>query len=197
MKHRISALIASAAILAAPVAQAGEGDALSASPFGVVKAVPAEEVEALKMPDLAFTATVEDAGNYDKYFYFYRADTAFAVAYADIIECDGYARGLTSTFKGTYVYSATAAGALGGAIGNAMMAAILIPGELRRMRRVNMRQCMGFKGYQRYGLSKDVWESFNFEEGTGEEKEESRMRALKLQALVASRAAPGGKVLPL
>ena len=63
------------------------------------------------------------------------------------------------------------------------------------MRRVNMRQCMGFKGYERIGLSKELWESFNFEEGTGAEEEESRLRALKLQALVAAKAAASEKIL--
>ena len=88
------------------------------------------------------------------------------------------------------------AGAAGGVIANAMMAAIFVPSEKRRMRRVNMRQCMGFKGYDRFGLSKELWEAFNFEEGTGAEEEKSRIKAMKLQALVAATAAPSGKVLP-
>ena len=76
-----------------------------------------------------------------------------------------------------------------------MIAAIFVPGEKRLLRRVNMRQCMGFKGYDRIGLSKALWEPFNFEEGTGAEEEESRLKALKLQALVASTAAASEKVL--
>lgn len=186
-----------AAVLAASAAQAAEGD-LSASPFPQIP-VEASEVSALELPKLDYKATPEDANNYDKYYFFHRTGTDVKTAYADISECDGYARGLNSGFKGAdvpYPYAGTLAGAAGGAIANAMMAAIFVPGEKRRMRRVNMRQCMGFKGYQRYGLSKDRWVGFNFEEGTGEEKEETRTNALRLQALVAATAKPTGEVLP-
>ncbi len=172
-------------------------DDLSASPFTPVS-VSNDEAKALEMPKLAFTPTVEDPANYDKYYYFNRKDTDFATAYADVSECDGYARGIVSTFRyqdAPYPYAGTLAGAAGGAIANAMMAAIFVPGEKRRMRRVNMRQCMAFKGYDRFGLSKTLWEPFNFEEGTGAEKEENRIRALKLQALVASLATPQGEAL--
>jgi hypothetical protein len=185
-------------MLLAAVPAAAQTEDLSASPFGPVE-IKADEVAALQLPDLAFKPTPEDDKNYDKYYYFHRPDTDFATAYADISECDGYARGLASTYRGAdvpYPYAGTIAGAAGGAIANAMMAAIFIPGEIRRMRRVNMRQCMGFKGYDRYGLSKEKWEPFNFEEGTGAEEEASRLRALKLQALVASTAKPTGKVQP-
>lgn len=184
-----------AAALALP--QVALADDLSASPFAAVS-VSNDEAKTFDMPELAFTPTVEDPSNYDKYYYFHRKDTDFATAYADITECDGYARGIASTFKyqdAPYPYAGTLAGAAGGLIANAMMAAIFVPGEKRRMRRVNMRQCMGFKGYDRYGLSKTLWEPFNFEEGTGAEKEESRIKALKLQALVASAAAPQGEAL--
>jgi hypothetical protein len=191
------ALISGAALVSSAGGQAEQAD-LSASPFGGVEVSNAEGA-ALALPKLPFSATPEDAGNYDKYYYFYRKGTDFAAAYADINECDGYARALTSSFRGAdvpYPYAGTLAGAAGGAIANAMMAAIFVPAEKRRMRRVNMRQCMGFKGYERYGLSKELWQDFNFEEGTGAEEEENRLKALKLQALVASTATPNGKVLP-
>lgn len=191
------ALFASACLMSAAAAIADDVD-LNASPFGSVE-FDAAEIATLQMPKLEYTATPEDAGNYDKYYYFRRNDTDFATAYADITECDGYARGLVSSYRYTdvpYPYAGTMAGVAGGVIANAMMAAIFVPGEKRRMRRVNMRQCMGFKGYDRIGLSKELWEEFNFEEGTGAEEEQSRLRALKLQALVASSATPAGKVLP-
>jgi hypothetical protein len=195
LRNRV--LFTGAACLCAVSIQAADVD-LSASPFGVVT-IAAEEAATLQMPVLEFKATPEDDGNYDKYYYFHRKDTDFPTAYADITECDGYARALASSFKGAdvpYPYAGTMAGAAGGVIANAMMAAIFVPGEKRRMRRVNMRQCMGFKGYDRFGLSKELWEAFNFEEGTGAEEEESRIKALKLQALVAATATPSGKVLP-
>ena len=194
MRYLSNALLLGVAFMACPVS--AEAD-LSTSPFGVVEII-ADEATKLEMPKLDFTETPEDSKNFDKYYFFRRNETDFAAAYADITECDGYARGLVSSYKyqdAPYPYAGTLAGAAGGMIANAMMAAIFVPGEKRRMRRVNMRQCMGFKGYDRLPLSKDLWEAFNFEEGTGAEEEESRLKALKLQALVASKAAASEKVL--
>lgn len=171
----------------------------SESPFGKVE-VTNEEAASVARPELAFTPTAEDAGNFDKYYFFHRDDTDFATAYADIRECDGYARGLSSgiTYMQTpYPYAGTLGGAIGGAIGNAMAMAIFGSAEKRRLRRVNMRACMNFKGYERYGLPKKLWEPFNFEEGLSGVSEQDRTRYLKQQALVASSTKPQGKVLGL
>lgn len=194
MRYLSNAFIVGAAFISC--AASAQSD-LSTSPFGVVE-IAADEAAKLEMPKLEFSATPEDEKNFDKYYYFRRDETDFPSAYADITECDGYARGLVSSYKyqdAPYPYAGTVAGAAGGAIANVMMAAIFVPGEKRRMRRVNMRQCMGFKGYERLGLNKELWEAFNFEEGTGAEEEELRLKALKLQALVASKAAASEKVL--
>lgn len=171
----------------------------SASPFGTISA-SAEEIAALTMPVLAFTATPADEANYEKYYYFNRPDTDFATAYADLCECDGYARGLSSGLthqQAPYPYTYTMAGAVGGMIGNAMAMAIFGSAEKRRLRRVNMRKCMSFKGYERYGLSKELWEKFNFEEGLTGVKESDRKRFLQQQALVASSHKPTSKGLGL
>jgi hypothetical protein len=195
VRYLSNALIMGAAFISCPAFADAD---LSASPFGAVE-IAADEEAKLEMPKLEFSETPEDAKNFDKYYFFHRDETDFATAYADITECDGYARGLVSSYKyqdAPYPYAGTLAGAAGGMIANAMMAAIFVPGEKRRMRRVNMRQCMGFKGYARLGLNKELWETFNFEEGTGAEEEESRLKALKLQALVASKSAVSKKVLP-
>src|SRR6186713_1859858 len=42
----------------------------------------------LAMPDLAFAESENDIENYDKYFYFHRAEKAFPEALRDIRECD-------------------------------------------------------------------------------------------------------------
>lgn len=60
-----------------------------------------------------------------------------------------------------------------------------------------MRTCMHFKGYERYGLSKALWNNFNFEEGLSGVSPEERTRALQQQALVASSAQPQEKGLGL
>jgi len=86
-------------------------------------------------------------------------------------------------------------GAVGGMIGNAIADAIVGSAERRRARRINMRQCMSFKGYERHGLSKALWQKFNFEEGLTGVSEEERQRLLKQQALVAATARPDTKEL--
>ena len=171
----------------------------SVSPFGPVT-VSNDERTGIEMPKLAFTSAGAESKDFDKYYVFHRSDTDFATAYADISECDGYARGLTSGIsyqQAPYPYTYTMAGAVGGMIGNAMVAAIFGSAEKRRLRRINMRQCMHFKGYERYGLPKELWEPFNFEEGLDGVSEKDRQRYLKQQALVASSAKPQGEGLGL
>ncbi len=154
----------------------------------------------VKMPKLAFTATPQDVDDFDKYYYFNRADTSFEAALADLRDCDGFARGLSSGYKyqeAPYPYTYTAAGVAGGLIANVMIAAIFGSSEKRRLRRVNMRRCMGYKGYERYGLNKDLWQEFNFEEGFSGEEEAKRQAMLAQQAKVASGPKPEAKELGL
>jgi hypothetical protein len=58
-----------------------------------------------------------------------------------------------------------------------------------------MRRCMGFKGYQRYGLPKAIWTQFNFEEGFGDLADSKREVFLRQQAKVASLVTPAGEAL--
>lgn len=171
----------------------------SVSPFASIE-VSEDDAAKLEMPKLDFAETPEDAASFDKYYYFHRAGISYADAYRDVVECDGYARGLQSGIgyaQVPYPYAGTLAGAAGGAIGSAMAMAIFGSAEKRRLRRVNMRQCMNFKGYQRYGLKKELWEAFHFEEGLSGMPDERRFDYLKRQALVAANAKPAGKDLGL
>lgn len=158
-----------------------------------------EEVAAIPMPDLNFSENPEDVENYDKYFYFSREATGFDEAYADIKECDALASGIRVYTGGSatipYPYAYTVAGAIGGAIGSAMVDAIFGSAERRRIRRVNMRNCMGFKGYARYGMEREHWQAFNFEEGNGALAGEKRETYLLMQAKVASTSKPAQQVL--
>lgn len=147
----------------------------------------------IEMPDLNFTPTPEIVANYDKYYVFNRADTDFATAFADLQECDAYARGLAFHLAGgtvPYPYAGTMAGAIGGAIGSAMADAIFGSAERRKQRRMNMRTCMTYKGYRTFGLPKAIWEPFNFEEGLSRVDEQRRQRMLQVQARVASGPQP-------
>ncbi|WP_226019143.1 hypothetical protein [Novosphingobium sp. FKTRR1] len=166
-----------------------------------LEAIPS--TEGLVAPKLDFTATPQDEADFDKYFYFHRANTSFADAYADIRECDALASGSSIYLGGNAGTAAAAAqygvlpAAIGGAIGSLVADAIFGSAARRQQRRVNMRNCMGFKQYQRFGLTHDLWSAFNFEEGMGRKREGVRNEALALQALVASGPAPTTKELGL
>jgi hypothetical protein len=154
-----------------------------------------EKIAKLEMPRLEGPVTPEDEANFDKYYYFHRNGTDVSTAYNDICECDGYARGLAVSYRYVNSYYNTTAGAVGNVVGNVLVAAIFGSAEKRRARRINMRACMSFKGYQRFGLPKERWEKFNFEEGLDGVSEDMRETLLGQQALVAARATPAGKVL--
>lgn len=62
---------------------------------------------------------------------------------------------------------------------------------------MNMRRCMGYKGYARFGLQKDLWQKFNFEEGLSKKSGETRQIMLAQQAKVASGERPTAKELGL
>jgi len=78
----------------------------------------------------------------------------------------------------------------GGAIGSAMVDMIFGSSIRRQMRRTNLRTCMGYKGYGRYGLSKDLWAVFNFEEGNRIVPEDERQKYLQMQAKAAISGRP-------
>lgn len=183
---------------AAPLALLAAVPAAAQSP-----AVPAAPSPAgLEMPKLDFTETPEMAKDYEKYFFFHREDTSFAEAYADIRECDSLASGISfyagssEPFPGYYGSQYGIGGVIGGAIGNMLADAIFGSAERRKVRRGNLRNCMGYKDYKRYGLPRDMWTVFNFEEGNGRKNEQVRERAIRLQALVASGPTPKTGVLP-
>ncbi|HQS70502.1 MAG: hypothetical protein B7Y36_10905 [Novosphingobium sp. 28-62-57] len=185
-----AALAANGVVHAQEVATAAQDDVMTAIP----------DPASIPMPDLAFTSTPLIEEDFDKYYVFNRAGTSFAEALTDIRDCDNLARGLDSGYRyqqAPYPYTYTMAGAAGGLIANALMGAIFGSSEKRRLRRVNMRRCMHYKGYERYGLAKEKWEPFNFEEGLDGVKEAERQRLLALQAKVASGPAPAGKGLGL
>lgn len=190
------AVLACAALAASGVARAQ--DAAKAATDDVTTAIP--DPASVPMPDLVFTSTPLIEEDFDKYYVFNRAETSFADALTDIRECDNLARGLDSGYRYQdvpYPYTYTLAGTAGSLIGNAMMSAIFGSAEKRRLRRVNMRKCMHYKGYGRFGLAKEKWEPFNFEEGLDGVKETERQKLLAQQAKVAAGPVPAGKDLGL
>ncbi len=142
----------------------------------------ATDGSSIPMPELAFTPDEESQRNYFKYFYFHRADTDFATAYADIRECDDYTRDLAIRGNGAMFG--------GGLLGAIAADAISGAGARREQRRMIMRTCMGYKGYSAFGLRKDLWEAFNFDEGNSSPPEPQRQAMLRVQARVASGPRP-------
>lgn len=192
-RKTVTGLIASLALVASA---AGAQDAKpKIDPMTVVP-----DPATVPMPKLDFVSTPLIEADFDKYYFFNRANTTFEEALADLRDCDGFARGLSSGYKyqeAPYPYTYTMAGAAGGVIANVMIAAIFGSAEKRRLRRVNMRRCMGYRGYARFGLEKDLWQEFNFEEGFSGEGEDKRQAMLAQQAKVASGPRPAGKELGL
>lgn len=187
------------------LAVAGSGTAMAQDAANPAAAMTASEAmkyvpdsASVAMPDLAFAETPQDAADFDKYYYFNRAGTSFAEALADLRDCDELARGLASGYKWQdtpYPYTGTMAGAVGGAIGNAFAEAIVGSANRRALRRTNMRRCMHYKGYSRYGVTKELWVRFNFEEGFSSVEEIRRQGMLAMQAKVASGPAPASREL--
>ena len=191
MKRMMCGLAACAALVAqGATAQPAGGDAPQ-------RQFTEAEIAAVAMPSLAFDASAVDPEDFEKYFIFHRPDTSFADAHADITECDALASGI-SIYRGmdagqmasNMVQHGVLAGAIGGAIANVMVDAIFGSAERRKARRVNLRNCMYFKGYDRYGLEKERWQAFNFEEGLSKTDADLRAQKLLVQARVASGPAP-------
>lgn len=172
------------------------------SPYVPLMSAPPVDPASIAAPDLNFAPTPDMVSRYDKYFYFHRDNTDFATALADIQECDSYARGFADTSGNSgympaiqnqmvaqYGWAGAAGGAIGGLIGGAI-AEETASAERRKMRRINLKKCMGFKEYQTYGLPKDLWSKFNFEEGLKPPSDEDRERKFRIQAKIASGPRP-------
>lgn len=191
--------VAIAAICLAITPSVGFAQAIKPPP--PMRAFSAEEVAAVAMPDTAFAATPDDIKTYDKYFYFHRDGTDFDAAFNDLSECDALASGLSyyarqdPLMANYYVTQYGLAGALGAVIASPIDDAILGSTERRKIRRLNMRNCMGYKGYDRYGLERERWQAFHFEEGFNRVDDDKRTAYLMKQARVASGPKPTAEVL--
>ena len=193
---KIGSLLAGALWCASSVA----APAANLAPFATP---PAVDPAAVASPDLQFTPTAEDQEGFEKYFYFHRAGTDFATAYADLNECDSYARAVGPSQKydpvsspvwamqqqmiTQYGMAGAAGGAIGGIIGGIVAAEIAAAAQ-RKMRRQTMLTCMGFKEYQAYGAPKKLWQLFNSDSPSL--KEEWRVQYLQMQAKLASGPKP-------
>lgn len=147
----------------------------------------------VEMPALDFTPTPDVEQSYAKYFYFHRESTDFDTALGDLRECDQFARKMNNAAAPVnvpYPYEGTVAGAAGSVLAALIVDMTVGSADRRSMRRLSMGNCMRFKEYAAYGLPKELWTKFNWEEGNIEPEDEVRLEKLKMQAKVASGPRP-------
>jgi hypothetical protein len=187
-------------LLLLPLAGVAQAQAIKTEP--PIREFSEEEVAAIEMPELAFEYGKVKPKDFEKYFYFHRPDTSFDQAFADITECDSLGSGInfymgadSGAIASAMTQYGVLAGGIGGMIGGLMADAIFGSAERRKLKRINIRTCMFYKGYDRYGLKKDLWQEFHFEEGLSRENADKRQTALLRQALVASGDQPTTEVL--
>ena len=199
MKTALACALAATGLAALPIS-AVQAQAIKTEP--PMYEFSAEEIAEIPMPEIAFDMAAANVDDFDKYFYFHREDTSFSQAYADITECDALGSGInyylgadSNSMASAMTTYGPLAGAVGGMIGSMVADAIFGSSERRRLKRINIRNCMFYKGYDRYGLEKELWQEFHFEEGNSREEAESREAKLKMQARVASGPKPTTEVL--
>ena len=137
---------------------------------------------ALVVPSLDFKPTSRDIRHYDDYFYFHKPGIDYATALGDIAECDAYSREIAPMasipafvpWGGRPAPDPTIETALvnawfnWGLVGLGIVA--VVEEDLRSgVEHANMRRCMGFKGYRRYGTSSAIWSQL--ESGTRFDRE--------------------------
>jgi hypothetical protein len=192
-------LLAAATPAAAQQSQPGNASSVDSSDTTVL-APDLPDPAAVQMPDLGSNPSPGAGGSSEKYYFFHRSDTRFASAFADLRECDDFARGVVTlpTPAGSPYGDALypKADASGGAMANAsfgnasasVLGDALLSEDARNARRTDIRRCMHYKGYRRFGIEKTLWQKFNFEEGNTSIGEADRQRLLAQQAKVASSA---------
>jgi hypothetical protein len=176
-------------LLVASAALAAEGAA--------IQPLERPDPKGITVPDLASAPAQRERGDYDEYFYFYKAGVTYDAAFFDLDECRMYALSTPllvapPTFVplggDALVQSRARSGAAMtqyGVIG-AIISSILIAGAEEENIRANTRRCMAYKGYERYGTRRAIWQQIDA--GTDAEKT-ARM------ALIASGPHPNAEAI--
>lgn len=155
-------------------------------------AAPAAEAEApAESAFLAYRPAADES--FMRHFFFHRPGVALEEARADLAECRTYAssamlwpREPKSVPPDPKVLPPDVSGGPLGPLVGGIAFGLVEGGERSKISAANMRKCMGFKGYARYGLSDELWKQLNA--GTPEE-------ALLRQARLASGGPPSGRKL--
>ena len=108
-----------------------------------------------------------DAGDFWRYFFFWKGGVTPEAARADLLECGTYAHSpvLWARIPERMPVDGGVQGPNGTEGGYGLVGAAafsLFEGaQVRRITLANLRRCMGFKGYRRYGLSAALWRPLN------------------------------------
>ena len=132
-----------------------------------------------------------------KYFYFYRPDTSYEEAYADLAECYRFLP-VANTDSSLPMHVAWndapeatresgATGSTYGLVGAGIGALVAGPIE-RRSFQSRMRRCMEPRGYDRYPLTREVWEQVI---------DDYSQRSIAVQAKIVATGQPDAKPLPV
>ena len=134
-----------------------------------------------------------DGETFARHFFFHRPGVALEEARADLAECRSYAadamlwpREPDSMPPDPKLLPPDVSGGPLGPVVGGLAFGLFAGGERAKIAATNMRKCMGFKGYDRYGLGEALWKQLNA--GTAEE-------ALLRQARLASGPPPSGRKL--
>jgi hypothetical protein len=137
----------------------------------VIRALERPDPSSVTVPDLRFTPTPGDVADYDEYYYFYRQGVSYEQAFADLDQCRMYvlASSLTSVLpprfvplKGDVVSRSDSKivdfyYASYGIVGGLLAGAVMDEENSENARGTNKR-CMAYKGYSRYGTTRDIWD---------------------------------------
>jgi hypothetical protein len=129
------------------------------------------------LPDLTFQATPSDVDHYWRYYYIHKPGISFATARSDFLECNAYSASIQMQRDPDFVPYGGDAPPNTFDIGDAAFAqwglvGVLIVGIANddvnlETERENMRVCVTYKGYTRYGTTKAIWNSLY--KGTNDE----------------------------
>lgn len=150
------------------------------------------------LPDMTFKATPSDVRRFEDYYYFHKPGVSYERAFADLEQCRVYAAmaqmiPLMPTIlpigdvpvqtDGPRFGMPSQFGYLGGVLANSLIAAGAEENSIATNRR-----CMIYKGYHRYGTSRDLFKKID---SGGDAEKQAR------KALIASGAQPAiGRIDP-
>ena len=127
------------------------------------------ETSAASLPDdiRTYRPAPGDAENFWRYFFFWKRGVTQEMARKDLLECAAYSHGpvLWARVPERMPIGEDVKGPNGTEGGYGLVGAAIFSlvegGLVQRIALANMRRCMGFKEYGRYGLSSALWRSLN------------------------------------